>query len=52
LEYYRSYYHSATDAVVPGLQRSRSAGETLRAVEAGGGEMLRFQGNLFRQAGG
>ncbi len=42
---------SGTEAIVPGLQHSRSAGETLRAVEAGGGELLRFQGNLFRRAG-
>jgi hypothetical protein len=43
---------SGTEGIVPGMQHSRSAGETLRAVEAGVGEMLRFQGNLFRRATG
>ena len=43
---------SGTEATVPGLQHGRSAGETLRALEASGGEVLRFQGNLSRRAGG
>ena len=41
---------SDSEAIIPGIQHSRSAGATLRAVPAEGGELLRFEGYLFRRA--
>jgi CubicO group peptidase (beta-lactamase class C family) len=41
---------SDAEAIIPGIQHSRSAGATLRAIAAEGGELLRFEGYLFRRA--
>jgi CubicO group peptidase (beta-lactamase class C family) len=43
---------SDDEAIVPGIQHARSAGETLRAVMRGGREMLRFAGAWYGKRGG
>jgi CubicO group peptidase (beta-lactamase class C family) len=43
---------SDTEAIAPGIQHSRSGGQTLLATQDGGGELLAFAGYRFRRVPG